>query len=103
MLRVLSDSIAGASIIGIDTSLLVLLMDGSSDSYGLLSGNTLIALAPEGKVDLVEKSHGWILSQGRRGDEIKLKLGEDKEGKRGKLRSWWTGEKTDGYNEEGGK
>jgi hypothetical protein len=64
MLRVLSDSIAGASIVRVDTSLLVLVVDGSSDSYGLLSGSTLIALAPEGEVDLVEDSHGWILSQG---------------------------------------
>lgn len=64
MLRVLSDSIAGASIVRIDTGLVVLVVDGSSDSYGLLSGSTLIALAPEGEVDLVENSHGWILSQG---------------------------------------
>lgn len=78
MLRVLSDSIAGASIVRIDTGLLVLLVDGSSDSYGLLSGNTLIALAPEGEVDLVEKSHGWILSQG---EGIKLKLGGRQGGK----------------------
>jgi hypothetical protein len=41
--------------------------------------------------------------RGGGGMELSLSLGEDKEGKKRKLRSWWTGEKTDGYNEEGGK
>ncbi|KAI6774201.1 hypothetical protein HG531_001050 [Fusarium graminearum] len=61
MLRVFGNGIAVAPIVGEDTSLLVLLVDGGGDSYGLLSSSALFDLAPEGELDLVENSHGVLV------------------------------------------